>query len=967
MHGDMQQSEREILMKEFRSGSSRILIATDLLARGIDVQQRNAYERCRLDMKGYGSVLLVRHRSMSRGLNKRVQHRSGRKSICLAWSKAWTRRLIGNRNKTIWTSKCDCFLVFATQELNFEQKKTRNGKEHGNPSILLQTTLFGDVIPKEQGSLVVETIEEAPTHHEIDADLIKTWIYPTNVSERDYQFNIVQKALYQNILVSLPTGLGKTFIAAVLMLNYYRWFPKSKIVFVAPTKPLVSQQIQACYNICGIPLEDTIELSGNTKPILRSSAWSEKRVFFMTPQALQNDLESGICNKKSIVCLVIDEAHRATGNYAYCNVVRMIRSENKSFRILALTATPGTDIVSVQEVINSLCIARIELRTEDSIDIRGYLHNRTVETILIPLSQELIILRDLYGSIIKPFLQKLNAANACHIQDPGDLTAFAVMQAQKSFMKTPSMINASSSKKSEFYGLFSFLSSLAYPMSLLVCHGINPFYEKIKELTDNKSIRKYKSFFKNDERFRKILSLIEDMKLKPSFIGHPKLDKLRSLILNHFTNTDTKNEETRAMIFVEYRSSADDIIRCLKEHYPLIKAQLFIGQSSNKSSLGMSQKEQISIVEKFKEGSFNTLVATSIGEEGLDIGEIDLIICYDSTSSSTRLLQRMGRTGRKRHGHIYILLSAGREERSYFRAKESYKIIQKTIANGNLLEFQEKMSPRIIPNLESPECKKQEIEIPRKNISTSLNPKHIKQYEIKHQRKTILPTYTNQFITASVLHKQAAQTNQSSSQLENATVSDHSVECLYSIQKKHFYNVEVIKNKLLFERNITLFPTSAPQYKLSSINYVSHSKLCQRLIQTMQKFEHMKTSGTLLNNDFINNKDKVNSFNFRDILVRNSNNSKFIKKDLSLFQYSEQNNHKQKSLPLKNTGLKEIQKGQTFTYKRSLSKTIIQPRQFNQFKRRKIINDSDDDLELPEVTNLMYLLNKRQRKRILIS
>ncbi|KAG5439158.1 hypothetical protein PCANB_001457 [Pneumocystis canis] len=39
MHGDMQQSEREVLMKEFRSGSSRILIATDLLARGIDVQQ----------------------------------------------------------------------------------------------------------------------------------------------------------------------------------------------------------------------------------------------------------------------------------------------------------------------------------------------------------------------------------------------------------------------------------------------------------------------------------------------------------------------------------------------------------------------------------------------------------------------------------------------------------------------------------------------------------------------------------------------------------------------------------------------------------------------------------------------------------------------------------------------------------------------------------------------------------------
>jgi len=39
MHGDMDQKERDVIMREFRSGSSRVLITTDLLARGIDVQQ----------------------------------------------------------------------------------------------------------------------------------------------------------------------------------------------------------------------------------------------------------------------------------------------------------------------------------------------------------------------------------------------------------------------------------------------------------------------------------------------------------------------------------------------------------------------------------------------------------------------------------------------------------------------------------------------------------------------------------------------------------------------------------------------------------------------------------------------------------------------------------------------------------------------------------------------------------------
>jgi late competence protein required for DNA uptake (superfamily II DNA/RNA helicase) len=38
-HGDMDQNTRDIIMREFRSGSSRVLITTDLLARGIDVQQ----------------------------------------------------------------------------------------------------------------------------------------------------------------------------------------------------------------------------------------------------------------------------------------------------------------------------------------------------------------------------------------------------------------------------------------------------------------------------------------------------------------------------------------------------------------------------------------------------------------------------------------------------------------------------------------------------------------------------------------------------------------------------------------------------------------------------------------------------------------------------------------------------------------------------------------------------------------
>jgi hypothetical protein len=52
------------------------------------------------------------------------------------------------------------------------------------------------------------------------------WLYPKNMPVRPYQFDMAAAALRANTLVALPTGLGKTFVAAVVMLNYYRWFPE---------------------------------------------------------------------------------------------------------------------------------------------------------------------------------------------------------------------------------------------------------------------------------------------------------------------------------------------------------------------------------------------------------------------------------------------------------------------------------------------------------------------------------------------------------------------------------------------------------------------------------------------------------------------------------------------------------------------------------------------------------------------
>lgn len=174
-----------------------------------------------------------------------------------------------------------------------------------------------------------------------DANAIKTWVYriniidrfPTNKTKRDYQFNIIKEALLTNTMVCLPTGLGKTFIAAVIMFNFMRWFPNYKIVFCAPNRPLVQQQVKACQLTMGISCDIIAHLHGEVKQGDRAGLWLSKKIFFCTPQTFYNDLKANLIHPRMIILTIFDEAHRATGNYDYCNITKTIIRENPHFRV----------------------------------------------------------------------------------------------------------------------------------------------------------------------------------------------------------------------------------------------------------------------------------------------------------------------------------------------------------------------------------------------------------------------------------------------------------------------------------------------------------------------------------------------------------------------------------------------------------------------------------------------------------
>jgi ATP-dependent DNA helicase MPH1 len=620
---------------------------------------------------------------------------------------------------------------------------------------LRQTTLFGgrtpDEVPSSQvnkrRNFIKDMPPESPTHHTLDHDAMKTWVYPTNFGAiRDYQFSIVRNGLFHNLLVALPTGLGKTFIAATIMYNYYRWTRNAQIVFVAPTKPLVAQQVDACFNIVGIPRSETTMLTGEQATGLRSEEWQEKRVFFMTPQTLVNDLSSGIADPKKIVLLVVDEAHRATGHYAYVKVVQFLRRFNKSFRILALTATPGASVEAVQEVIDNLEISQVEIRTEESIDIQQFVHRRDIDKILLDPSDEIIMVKDLFAKALQPLVNLLCSQNAYWNKDPMSLNPFILMQARKAWFASPAARQANQGLKGMMMGLFSVLASVAHSIKLLNFHGIGPFYSAIKDfrqaVEDGKG-GKYRKQILESPDFRKMMERIQFWLSKDDFVGHPKLTYLCDTILNHFLDAGEGRlpegappSATRVIVFSEFRDSAEDISRILNKHGPMIRASVFVGQADSKRSEGMNQAKQQETISKFQRGVFNVLVATSIGEEGLDIGQVDLIVCYDASGSPIRMLQRMGRTGRKRAGNIVLLLMRGKEEESFMKAKDNYEQMQKMISSGERFAFRHDLSVRIIPRDVKPIVDKRDIEIPFENTQDKSLPEP-KKRSAKSKKKPL--------------------------------------------------------------------------------------------------------------------------------------------------------------------------------------------------------------------------------------
>jgi Fanconi anemia group M protein len=497
-------------------------------------------------------------------------------------------------------------------------------------------------------------------------------IQEETVLRRSYQENIFISCLNQNSLVVIPTGLGKTIIGLMLAVHRLTEVPDSRVIFLAPTKPLVNQHYESFRSLTVLNHDSLRPITGTISPDERKQLWQDLKIAFMTPQVLQNDIISNQYTLEDVSLIIFDECHRAVGDYAYCFIAQKYMENSTNPQILGLTASPGSESEKIQEIKQNLFIDHIEIRTENDADVKPYIHNVDNEWIKVKLPKEFTEIQNILSDKLKNIYKHLKNQELLNSYDVTKVTRRDLLKLNKTINGRISRARNDDEKYILFYAkkLQANAIRLSHMSELIETQGINALkdyldknQEKIKRNKANKSLQE---LFRDNE-FKRLINLTNQIQAKG--IVHPKIEKLDELLREQLIN----NPLSRILVFCHFRDSVNNIVKYFKDD-TVVKAHKFVGQANKGSDKGLTQKQQIGLLEEFKEGIYNTLIGTSVAEEGLDIAECDLVVFYDVVPSAIRSIQRRGRTGRKKEGKVFILMAEGTRDEGYYwaeKAKES--------------------------------------------------------------------------------------------------------------------------------------------------------------------------------------------------------------------------------------------------------------------------------------------------------
>ncbi|KAK7009450.1 ATP-dependent RNA helicase DDX58 [Biomphalaria glabrata] len=510
------------------------------------------------------------------------------------------------------------------------------------------------------------------------------------LSLRKYQEELAVNALKgRNTIICAPTGSGKTRVATHIILEHLQQQkdnePKRKVAFFARTVPLVMQQFKSLKKYLPQPFQVT-NLTGDSEDSMHLHMMlPDNDVIVMTPRILENHFKRKCLPHLGVFSmLVFDECHHTRKGEPYNKLMynylktKTTNPDVKLPQIVGLTASISVE-KAVQDEEAIQCILKVCGNLDaESISIVKKYEEELKATVPVPEEKMIELVERENDRAVTQIIKVMAKLE--------DKIAFYGQETNRPEMKS-SISKMPMDRKSQQYGQWAVTikniaksiprnevkeTNLSVRYIIIIADYLAAYNVALEthDLVQLGDVLHYLEgcFIKyrlnekrttGEETFYNLFVGIKEMLEKRKDNQNPNLQKLQDTLKTYLID---KGEKSCGIIFVRTRALTDALTswlnRCEDEGLRKLKATVFTGTAASVDQGGLTQTEQEEIIQRFKTGEVRLLVATSVGEEGLDIPECNLVIKYNHVGNEVTTVQTRGRS--RKIGGMSVLLGMKR-------------------------------------------------------------------------------------------------------------------------------------------------------------------------------------------------------------------------------------------------------------------------------------------------------------------
>ncbi|XP_053406954.1 antiviral innate immune response receptor RIG-I-like isoform X2 [Mercenaria mercenaria] len=485
---------------------------------------------------------------------------------------------------------------------------------------------------------------------------------------RKYQLELAENAILgRNTIICAETGSGKTWVALHIIQKHLQQTGNGprKVVFMARTGALIKQQSDRFKAY--LPEFQTKLITGDDDESRMLNMFVENYdILCFTPQILVNNLEDNVIKSLSeFSLLILDECHHTRGDGPYSTLMRKYlvekaQTRNEMPQVVGLTASIGvgksrTDMEAVEYILRvCACLdvrllstvernlpelkKHINMPDEETIQLVEQRDDPCKHEIMTAMEQTEDMLQD--NSLMQPDMIDLMDKQPRN-RESQEYNKWTVDVMKAALLKVDDYdVSRDISSCAKYLNTYN--SALEVNKLLLAKDVIKYLAEKHRQEGENKS--KLTEMERN--LYSNLQAIQKTMNVKGKNTENPNVrilsDTLRKML-------EEKGDASRAMVFVKARATCRSLATFLDKDLKNsgISASPLYGKENRGGDDGMTESQQTEILEKFREGFYKVLVCTSVGNEGIDIPDCNIVLSYEYSGDEITKIQMKGRARKK--------------------------------------------------------------------------------------------------------------------------------------------------------------------------------------------------------------------------------------------------------------------------------------------------------------------------------